>query len=155
MWAEILKALTVYLSSMFKFFLGPIGGKAVGLHWLTTMVVTIAGMMTVVIAFTFFGDFIRNRIINRFRKKKTEETTEPSRSGIVKRFGVAGVAFLTPPLFMPIGGSLIAISLTSNRQKIIFYMLMSAIFWSVAVTCAVYFGYDAFVRWMDKVHPIQ
>lgn len=155
MWAEILKALTVYFSSMFKFFLGPIGGKAVGLHLLTTMVVTIAGMMTVVVAFTFFGDFIRNRIINRFRKKKIKETTEPPRSGFLKRFGVAGVAFLTPPLFTPIGGSLLAVSLTSNRRKILFYMLMSAIFWSIAVTCAVYFGYDAIVRWLDVIHTVE
>ena len=66
MWEEILKAFSVYLSAMVKFIFGPIGGKAAGLHLITTMVVTAAGMMTVVVAFTYFGEFIREKIINRF-----------------------------------------------------------------------------------------
>lgn len=69
MWEEILKAIPVYFSSMLKFILGPIGGYAAGLTFLTTVLTTVAGMMTIVLLFTFFGDFMRNKVLNRFERK--------------------------------------------------------------------------------------
>lgn len=153
MWEEILKALSVYFSSMIKFFFGPVGGKAAGLHLITTMVVTVAGMMTTVVAFVYFGDFIRKHIIERFRKPKPEDEKVKSKQGVFKRYGLAGVAFLTPIMLTPIGGTLLAISVSTNRKKILLYMLISACAWSVILTFAVYFGYDAVMEWVHKVQP--
>jgi len=153
MWEEILKATSVYLSSMIKFFFGPIGGKAAGLHLITTMIVTVAGMMTMVVAFTYFGDFIRKHIIERFRKPKPEGQNTEKKQSVFKRYGLAGVAFLTPILLTPIGGTLVAISMSKSREKILLYMLISACVWSVIVTCAVYFGYDAVMEWIDRMQP--
>ena len=56
---EILRAIPVYFSCMLKFIFGPAGGYAVGLHPVTTIVTTVLGMMTVVFALTFFGNWIR------------------------------------------------------------------------------------------------
>lgn len=147
MWEEILKALSVYLSSMVKFILGPIGGKAAGLHIITTMVVTVAGMMTVVVAFTYFGKFIREKILERIFKRKNKEE-KPSKRWVLffKKYELAGVAFLTPLLLTPVGGSLLAVSFGDPREKILLYMFVSACFWSVVLTVAVYFGYDAIVN---------
>jgi membrane protein DedA with SNARE-associated domain len=153
MWEEILKAITVYLWSMVKFIFGPIGGKAAGLHLITTMIVTVAGMMTMVVAFTYFGEFIRKRIIDRFRKKKPEQPNQNPKKNFFKRYGLAGVAFLTPIILTPIGGTVLAVSVSTNREKIILYMLISASVWSVILTCAVYFGYDAVMSWVDKMQP--
>jgi membrane protein DedA with SNARE-associated domain len=152
MWEEILKALSVYVSSMIKFIFGPIGGKAAGLHLITTMIVTVAGMMTIVVAFTYFGGFIRKHIIDRFRKKKpvTEESTKKN---FFKRYGLVGVAFLTPVILTPIGGTILAVSVSSNREKILLYMLISACIWSVILTGAVYFGYDAIMEWVHRLQP--
>lgn len=157
MWQEILKAFSVYLSSMIKFIFGPIGGKAAGLHLITTMVVTTAGMMTVVVAFTYFGEFIREKIINRFRKKKSTEWGEEQNkknSGFIKKYGLVGIALLTPVILTPIGGTLLAVSVSPNREKIIFYMFISACVWSVILTLAVYFGYDAIMNMVNKVQPV-
>ncbi|MDH5398541.1 MAG: hypothetical protein OEX02_10360, partial [Cyclobacteriaceae bacterium] len=55
-----------------------------------------------------------------------------------KRFGALGIAFLTPILLMPIGGTLILTSFGSPRKKIFTYMLMSATFWSVLICLVVY-----------------
>jgi hypothetical protein len=41
---------------MLKFIFGPVGGYGVGLHPITTIITTVAGMMTVVFLFTFFGN---------------------------------------------------------------------------------------------------
>ena len=152
MWEEILKVLSVYLSSMVKFIFGPIGGKAAGLHIITTMVITGSGMMTVVVGFTYFGEYIRKRVLDRvFRKSRPKEDLSKKKSGFFMKYGLAGIAILTPLILTPLGGTLLAVSVSRNREKIIFYMLISACVWSVILTMAVYFGYDAIMRFVHDV----
>ncbi|MBL7871929.1 MAG: hypothetical protein JNM78_09985 [Cyclobacteriaceae bacterium] len=154
MWEEILKTLSVYLWSMVKFFFGPIGGKAAGLHIITAMIVTVAGMMTVVVMFTYFGEFMRKRILDRIFKKKDENKPLKMKSNFLTKYGLVGVALLTPILLSPIGGTLIAVGISPNRERIIIYMFVSACVWSVILTCAVYFGYDAVMLYIKKVQPV-
>jgi hypothetical protein len=131
---EFLKSLPVYVFSMVKFIFGPTAGFAAGLHFLTTVMVTVSGMMTVVVAFTYFGDFL----IKTFRKPKPAETSEkaPSRW---KKYGLPGIAFLTPVFLTPLGGTLLALGSGSSKEKIIFYMFVSAAVWSLIFTAVVYF----------------
>ena len=154
MWEEILKTFTVYLWSMVKFFFGPIGGKAAGLHIITTMIITVAGMMRVVVAFTYFGEIIRERIWNRLFRKRVSDKPPKEKSNFLKKYGLVGVAALTPILLSPIGGTLIAVSVSPNREKIIIYMFVSACIWSVILTSAVYFGYDAVMNFVRSVQPV-
>ena len=71
---EILKAIPVFLASMLKFILGPMGGFAARLHFLTTVLVTVAGMMTMVVAFTYSGEWIKTKLLSRFFKKRKRFT---------------------------------------------------------------------------------
>lgn len=135
---EILKALPVYFSCMLKFIFGPAGGYAVGLHPITTVLTTVAGMMTVVFLFTFFGDWIRSKVFRRFKTKKINLRKAERVDKIWKRYGLVGVALLTPIILTPIGGTLLAVSSGSSKEKIIFYMFVSASFWSVVISMAVY-----------------
>lgn len=141
MWEEILKTVSlVYLPSMLKFIFGPIGGYAAGLTMVSTVLGTVAGMMTIVLLFSFFGDFMRNKVLNRFfppRKRFSERNRQFV--NIWKKYGLAGVAALTPVFLTPIGGTLLAISLGSPRDKLIIYMFISASVWSVFFSGAVYF----------------
>jgi membrane protein DedA with SNARE-associated domain len=140
MWEQVLKIIPVFFSSMFKFILGPVGGYAAGLNLITTILTTVAGMMTVVFAFAFFGDFMRNRILKKLfvsRKKFTERNRRFVT--IWRKYGPAGVAALTPILLTPIGGVLLAISFGTPRDKLIFYMFISASVWAVLFSVAVYF----------------
>ena len=132
MWEEILKAIPVYFSSMLKFILGPIGGFAAGLNLVTTILTTVFGMMTVVFLFTYFGDWLKANVLSRFRKKgkKSEDRKNSRFNNIWKRYGLLGVALLTPIILTPIGGTLLAVSSGSPKEKIIFYMFISAAAWS-------------------------
>jgi membrane protein DedA with SNARE-associated domain len=151
MWELILKILTVYFSSMLKFIFGPLGGKAAGLNIFLTMTLTVAGMMTVVAALANFGNFFRRRILSRFRRKKTsDQQVKPKKSNFVKKYGLAGIAFLTPLILTPIGGTLLAISVVNSKPKVIAFMLASAAFWSVIMTLAVYLGVDLIVNWVRQ-----
>jgi len=139
MWEEILKAIPVYFSSMLKFIFGPLGGFAAGLELVTTILVTVAGMMTVVFSFTYAGTWIQKKIINRFfGKRKRFSQNNRKFVGIWKKYGLFGVAALTPVLLTPIGGTLLALSSGSPKEKIIIFMFVSASIWSVVLSVAIY-----------------
>jgi membrane protein DedA with SNARE-associated domain len=135
---EILKAIPVYLSSMLKFILGPIGGYAAGLHIITTMVVTILGMMTIVFLLTYSGNWLKRKVLSKFQKKK-DDGHEKRFVHIWKKYGLTGVALLTPVILTPIGGTLLALSSGSPKEKIIIYMALSAAFWAVVFSVIIYF----------------
>ena len=140
MWEEILKAIPVYFSSMLKFIFGPLGGYAIGLELITTILATIAGMMTVVLAFAYAGNWIRENVIYRFFKKPKKFSESNRRFVRVwKKYGLVGVAALTPILLTPIGGSILAVSSGSPKEKIILFMFISASVWAVVFSVATYF----------------
>lgn len=154
MWEEILRAIPVYFSTMIKFIFGPIGGKAAGLNIFTTMIATAAGMMTVVIAITYFGRFIQEKILKRFQREKKEPGRPKKYMTFLKKYGLGGIAFLTPVILTPIGGTLLAVGLGGSRERIIIYMLISACVWSAILTFAVYYGYNAIMELVQKMQPV-
>lgn len=136
MWDKI---VFVYLASMLKFILGPLGGYGAGLNLLTTILATVAGMMTVVFVITFFGNWLRNKIVHRF-PKKFKKFSERNRRfvGIWKKYGIVGVAALTPLFLTPIGGTVLAISFGAPKDKLIIYMFISASVWAVIFSTVIY-----------------
>lgn len=150
MWQEILKAVPIYFSCMLKFIFGPVGGYAAGLNLITTILTTVFGMMTVVFLFTFFGNWIRTKVFGRFKKRKINLARAERLQRIWKRYGLVGVALLTPVILTPIGGTLLAVSSGSPKDKIIYYMFISASFWSVVISMAVYFfGNEVLPEFID------
>ena len=131
---EFLKAIPVYFLSMLKFILGPTTGFALKLHFLTTVFVTVAGMMTVVAVFTFFGEWIKKRW---FKKTATPDLQQPPSKW--QKYGLPGIAILTPLILTPLGGTILAVSSGAPRGKIIFFMFVSAAVWSLLFTGAIYF----------------
>lgn len=149
MWQLILKLATIYFSCMLKFIFGPLGGYAAGLPLITTILVTVAGMMTVVLLFTFFGNWIRVKVIPIFFKKRNRFSQSNRRFVTIwKRYGLIGVAALTPIFLTPIGGTLLAVSSGSPKEKIIIYMFISASIWSVIFTCALYFFGNEILKYL-------
>jgi len=139
MWGEVLKAIPVYLSTMIKFIFGPVGGYLAGLAFGTTIFVTVAGMMTVVLLFSFFGDFMRAQIVNRFFANKKRFTPKNRKFVTIwRKYGLAGVAALTPVLLTPIGGSILAVSCGAPRNKLLLYMFISAVVWSLIFSSVTY-----------------
>jgi hypothetical protein len=139
MWQEILKAIPIYFSTMFKFIIGPVAGYQAGLTLMTTILLNVASMMTVVIAFAFFGDFLRKNVINRLFKRKKLFTVRNRRIVTIwKKYGIVGVAALTPCLLTPIGGSIVAISFGAPKNKMILYMFISASIWSIIFSVSMY-----------------
>lgn len=132
----IVKYLTVFINSMFKFLLGPVTGVAVGLSLLETFFFTVSGMMTTVTLVSFVGDRMRIWWNKRNAGKKQKVFTRKNRRivSIWSRFGIQGLAFLTPILLSPIVGTMLAVSFGEKRSRIYWYMFVSALFWGIALS---------------------
>ncbi|GHA67976.1 hypothetical protein [Pontibacter akesuensis] len=137
---ELVKYLSVYLISMVKFFGGPVTGVSLGLTYMETVLLTIAGMMTSVIIFSIIGRAASKWLSNRRKAKQKPVFTKKSRR-IVQvwcRFGTPGVAFLTPILLTPIFGTIVAALFGAPRKHIFLHMLWSSIFWSALLNLMVF-----------------
>ena len=145
--AIFLKYVGVWASSMLKFIFGPIGGYTLRLSYLETVLLTVGGMMTSVLLLTFLGKPFKRWLATLSKKPKKLFTPKNRRKvQIWRKYGITGVAFLTPLLLTPIGGTLTAVSFGEKSNKIIFYMLISGLVWAVIFTGAIYIFGDALLH---------
>ncbi|RAW03437.1 hypothetical protein [Pseudochryseolinea flava] len=146
MWDELLKAIPIFFFTMIKFIFGPLGGYIAGLNLLTTVLTSVAGMMGAVVLFTYFGEFLRNKILARV-VTKTKNFSERRRNFVKfwRRYGLVGVAALTPILLTPIGGTILAVSFGAPKNRIIFFMFVSAALWSLVFSAAIYLAGDQLI----------
>lgn len=133
------KYLAVVLPAMAKFILGPLAGVALHLSWWQTMLCSIIGMMTSVVVFTFLGKVIWSTW-QKLSKTPPKRFSPRSRRAvsIYQKFGIVGVACLSPLFLTPIGGTLIATSFKVPPVRIILWMSVFALFWGVVMTLAIY-----------------
>jgi hypothetical protein len=130
------------LSSALKFVFGPTMGVARGMDYTLTSLFTALGMMLGVFAATFFGEQLKKFIYSRLYKKKPKIFTTRNRRivRVWSNFGVHGVAFFTPLLLTPIGGTLIAVAFGGKRHEIFFSMTIAALVWAFIITYIIFFA---------------
>lgn len=135
----VAKYLSVLVASMLKFVGGPVTGIALGLTWVETWAFTVAGMMASVVLVTYAGVALQ-ALLARFRKSAPKRFSSRTRLAVKiwKRAGILGIAFLTPLLLTPIGGTILAVSFKVSRPLLFSYMLASALFWGIVFTLAIY-----------------
>ena len=138
--AEAGTIVVIFLLTMLKFIAGPTLGLAAGFPLVQTILITFGGTMASVILFTFLGELIREKVIKRFFKKKKVFTKRNRRFvSFWNKYGMFGVAFLTPVIFTPIGGTVLMTAFGSPRFKVLTYMMVSASFWAVVMSSLVYY----------------
>lgn len=124
--------LGIYFLCLFKFIAGPLLGYAAGYGLWEIVAVTVSGMMTSVVLFSFLGEWLKENwtLVTRKKAKKFSKKTR----GIIRvwhKFGVWGIAFLTPVILTPIGGTVVLTSFGIDKKKILFTMLVSSFFWAM------------------------
>ncbi|GAA0878474.1 hypothetical protein GCM10009119_14420 [Algoriphagus jejuensis] len=121
----------IYLLSMFKFIAGPLLGHAAGYNIWEIILVTVSGMMSSVFIFTLVGSQAKKILISLTTTKRSL-FSKKNRSivRIRAKYGEIGIAFFTPLVLTPIGGTLILVSFGTKKSKIYFHMLWSALLWS-------------------------
>lgn len=133
--AIFLKYLSVALASTLKFFGGPITGVLLHLRWLETAICSVAGMMFSVLVVTYVGKGIQV-LLKKYRKTPAKRFSKTNRLAVKiwKKFGIIGIALLTPPLFTPIFGTALAVAFRVPRGSIFLWMTLSAVGWGLFVS---------------------
>jgi hypothetical protein len=140
--------LSVIGVSMLKFVFGPVSGMALGLLWYETFLCTILGMMATVFGMTFLSNFFRRIEIRFFLKSKKKTPFNKRNRWAIKvrqRLGMWGVALLTPILFTPPIGAILALAFRYPKGEIFYKMLISALIWGLLM---VYFFYYIKELWV-------
>ncbi|HEX8428894.1 hypothetical protein [Hymenobacter sp.] len=143
---HLFKYASVFLLGMVKFVAAPVAGIAAGLSVPLIWGLSVAGMMTTVVLVSGVGKVWALHLRRKRQQKGKPLFSRKSRRivGIFRRFGMGGIAFLTPILFSPIGGTVIATQLHVPRWRILLHMLWSAVLWGGAFTMlAVHFSHLA------------
>lgn len=139
MLATLRDVLSVASISMFKFTFGPFLGGKLGLSFLGTYVSCLAGMNLSVLLFSFFGKSIKQLVTSTFYRKSKRFTKGNRRIVYIwQKYGLLGIAILTPPLLTPPVGTLVASSFGEPRQRIVLYMLISSLVWGLLICYAAY-----------------
>ena len=133
------KYFTVIALTALKFFNGPIAGIVMDLTWYETAICSIIGMMLMVTVMSFLGKQVQVWISN-YWKTKPKLFSKRTRFAVKiwLKLGIWGIACFTPLLFTPIGGTLLALSFKVPIPKILFSMLVFAVFWGIILTFAMF-----------------
>lgn len=132
---RLVEYISVFLLSMFKFIGGPALGAAYGMNFFEKFIFTVLGMMTTVVIISYFGIRLRKYYQKRFPSRQKRFTKRNRRLVYIWRnYGIFGISFFTPVLFSPVVGTLIVTTLGGKRKKVISYMLVSAVFWSLTIS---------------------
>lgn len=143
--SEILgKYFSIVFMSALKFALGPIAAFKFNLSFVETILLTTLGMMISVVIFSTVGHKLKIWQEHHFpRKKKLFTSKNRKIVRVWQKFGLTGIAFLTPILLTPIGGTLLAAAFGEHAKRIILFMLPSAIGWAIIITV-----------FIDEVEPL-
>lgn len=155
-WKEFLEIAGVFVLSALKFGLAGVP-SAVFANWsfFKVLTVTISGGMTGTFVFTFISEALI-RSYKKVRQKLIENKSNPDPEErkvkpkpkftftnkmiirVKRRFGLLGLAILTPSLLSIPLGVFLAVRYYKNRKKIMSYMFISIGGWAVVL----YFFYN-------------
>lgn len=133
--ASFAKYVTIALASTLKFFGGPITGAAMQVGWIETALCSTVGMMFTIILLSTLTEQA-TRLFDRLRKKPKKLFTKLNRAAVKVwlKFGIVGIAFLTPILFTPPLGAILIVAFKVPRLKAYTWMLVSALTWGFIVS---------------------
>lgn len=122
---------------------------AFSLNKIELFVALFGGGMIGVLFFAFFGTRIRRYFAmkNRAKNKKINFKRIRTILKIWRRFGLVGIAVLTPPFLTPPIGTLLAVAFGERFNRIVIAMGISFAFWCSALAL---FG-DQISKWIHEI----
>jgi len=132
---------------MWKCVGGPLSGLTANLSVIEITILTSAGMMTTVVILTYAGEKFRS-YFKRKDKAKKERKINPKVMKVWNKYGVPGIAFLTPLILTPIVGTLILVVNKADKKEIIVYMAISAVSWAFIQTMFFKYFYQQIMEWI-------
>jgi dipeptide/tripeptide permease len=132
------EVVVVFLTSTIKFLPAPFAAAGLGMsYWQAFLLVGVGGTLGVTIFF-----FLSKTLFERNKKKlSTKKKFTKLNKSIIKvkqRFGLVGIALITPPLISIPVGTIIAVKFYKHRKDLLPMLWLSVWFWNVILTTAVH-----------------
>ncbi len=145
---EIRNIATVFLISGIKFLFAPFTASEIfGYSFWRSFAITTSGGATGILVFTYVGDlivrwwahlvavikaFFLRRKVEVIERKQYEKFTRTNKLivRVKRKFGIAGLAFLTPCILSIPIGTFVINRFFRKKVKILFALFVSLIFWS-------------------------
>ena len=153
--ANVLKILSVFITCSFAFKIGfPTTFILFGNNFWLTMLISCGGGIAGNIAFTYLSAALLKGVHN-YRAKRglihRRKIFTPFNRRIIRvrnRFGLAGIAFITPILLSTPIGALIAERFYKDKKKIILYLSAATVFWGLTLYLILYFFKGGMQAWV-------
>lgn len=126
----ILKFATVVGLGIIELWAAIPAGLAIGLHPILTGLASALGSIVALVV--FLGDQIRNWIISRRKRKIKEENSSIYR--VWNKYGVIGLGLLSPLITGAPLGAAIGISLGAPPSRLILWMVIGIVAWTIVLT---------------------
>lgn len=132
------EVIVVFLTSTIKFLPAPFAAAGLGMsYWQAFLLVGIGGTLGVTLFF-----LLSKTIFGRKQKKpSTKKKFTKLNRWIIKvkhRFGLVGIALITPPLISIPVGTIIAVKFYRHRKDVLPMLWLAVWFWNVILTTAVH-----------------
>lgn len=144
---EIVTLIGVFLLSAVKFGIGGVPAAVFAEYsFFKSLVVTISGGVFGTFFFAFFSEWVNKKLAtfsSKNKKPKPKKKFTHMNKIIVyvkKYFGLIGISIITPLILSIPLGVFLAIRYYKDKQKVISYMIISIIAWSIIL----YFVYHSF-----------
>ncbi len=154
---NVFKLVQIILISAFKFLFAPLISFKMGFNYLQTMLYTTIGGILGVLFFFFLSKIVITLykkylsgyikyVLSKFRKKNTytaptivkvkRKFTRKNKFIILlkSKFGLIGIAILTPTILSIPIGTFIASKYFTNKKSILIYLSVSVAFWSFVLS---------------------
>jgi hypothetical protein len=131
---KLFESLLILVGSIVKFSMGSLTAITANLGLGGSLANIIGGIIGIVL-FTYLGTVIQNYCIKSFPKYFGRKFTSSNRFlvRVKQRFGLGGIAALTPIILSIPVGVLFALSLTHDKKKIMISMIVSLLFWAAVL----------------------
>jgi hypothetical protein len=139
---KLISSILVFFGSLIKFSMGTLAAIAADLGLGGSLANIIGGIIGIVL-FTYLGGVMQAYLVKKFPRRFGRKFTTTNRFlvRIKRRFGLGGIAVLTPiALSIPVG-VLFALALTHDKKKIMISMIISLLFWAT-ILFVPYFLFD-------------
>jgi hypothetical protein len=138
--ANIIKILSVFITCSFAFKIGfPSAVFLFNYNFAKVMLVACGGGIAGNIAFTYLSAGML-KLLHKFRvkrhlihRRKIFSSFNRRIIRVKRRFGLAGIAFITPILLSTPIGAFIAERFYKDKKKIILYLSAATVFWALAL----------------------
>ncbi|MBK7148438.1 MAG: hypothetical protein IPH78_06345 [Bacteroidetes bacterium] len=136
---NFLKSVIVFFGSIIKFSMGTFTAMEAELGIGGSLANIMGGILGIVL-FTYLGSFIQDYMVRTYPNKFGKKFTRSNRFliKVKQRFGLGGIAALTPILLSIPVGVFFALALTHDKKKILVSMIMSMLFWATVIALPYY-----------------